>query len=516
MKLLIAILWFVVFIKKLFLWVWLWQLKEYHMGRFKAHFQTESGRKLIFNYLFTLKLIVLGGLYLNFYSFSYLFFFLLLVESGFALWHYFEKNLKVPVLTKKTYLILAAGSLLGLLLVLAFMIFPELDFYLYLLLIDILTPLLFTGLVFSFEPLAVYWRKKMIREATAKRKKFDKLLVVGITGSYGKTSTKEFLFEILSEKFDVLKTKKHQNSEVGISRCILNELKPEHKVFICEMGAYGKGGIKLLADMAQPKIGILVGINEQHLATFGSLENIIKAKYELIESLPKDGLAIFNGNNKYCVELYEKTENSRKLSTSDIKVTGLKVEKEHISFKVSDGKEKELFKVNLLGEHWVEDILLAFLAAKELGMSLKEIAKACEKIKPLPGAMRLVKTKELNVLEATYSSNFTGVISHLDYLKSWSGKKVIVMPCLIELGFSSEEIHEKIGRKIGEVCDLVIITTRDCIWSIKKGAGAKSKNVLFLSDPYEIYQKIKEFSGKEDVVLLESRVPKELLKILEI
>ena len=90
-----------------------------------------------------------------------------------------------------------------------------------------------------------------------------------------------------------MKTKEHQNSEVGISQCILNDLEPKHQIFICEMGAYNRGGIKLLASIAKPKIGILTGINEQHLATFGSLENIIKTKYEVIESLPSDGLAIF-------------------------------------------------------------------------------------------------------------------------------------------------------------------------------------------------------------------------------
>ncbi|GAI48689.1 unnamed protein product, partial [marine sediment metagenome] len=148
---------------------------------------------------------------------------------------------------------------------------------------------------------------------------FKNLLVVGITGSYGKTSTKEFLATVLSKRFNVLKTKEHQNSEIGISRCILNELKPEHKVFIVEMGAYGKGGIKLLCDIAKPKIGILTGMNEQHLALFGSQENIIKTKYELIENLPSDGMAIFNGNNKYCSELYGKTNISlKKITNYDI------------------------------------------------------------------------------------------------------------------------------------------------------------------------------------------------------
>jgi len=161
---------------------------------------------------------------------------------------------------------------------------------------------------------------------------------------------------------------------------------------------------------------------------------------------------------------------------------------------------------------------MAILVAKELGMSLEEISGTCQKIKPLPGAMRLIKSSQgLNIVDATYSANLNGVASHLDYLKTWSGRKVIVMPCLIELGSSSEEIHRKIGEKIEEVCDLAIITTEECFEDIKEGAikkGAKGENILFLEDSRDIFEKIKDFSDQEDVILLESRVPKELFNLL--
>ena len=147
-----------------------------------------------------------------------------------------------------------------------------------------MTIILIPLLILSFQIPSALWRKNLINKAKQKRLKFKNLLVIGITGSYGKTSTKEFLATILSEKYKVLKTKEHQNSEVGVSQCILNDLKPEHEIFVCEMAAYNRGGIKLLCDIVKPKIGILTGINEQHMATFGSQENIIKTKYELIES----------------------------------------------------------------------------------------------------------------------------------------------------------------------------------------------------------------------------------------
>ena len=172
----------------------------------------------------------------------------------------------------------------------------------WLLIFDILTPAIISAIVLIFQPISVFEKYRLIKKAKNKRKKFSNLLVIGITGSYGKTSTKEFLYTILVEKFGkdkVLKTKEHQNSEVGISNCILKELNETYEIFIVEMGAYNIGGIKLLCNIAQPKIGILTGINEQHMATFGSQENIIKAKFELINSLPEDGLAILNWDNNF-------------------------------------------------------------------------------------------------------------------------------------------------------------------------------------------------------------------------
>jgi len=325
--------------------------------------------------------------------------------------------------------------------------------------------------VLSFQIPTLIWRSIIISKAKAKRAKFKELLVIGITGSYGKTSTKEFLATILSEKYKVLKTLEHQNSEVGISQCILNDLKPEHEIFVVEMGAYNRGGIRLLSDIAKPKIGVLTGINEQHLATFGSLENIIKGKYELIESLPDDGLAIFNGNNPYCFQLYQKTIYPKKVYSLkpsiygfpvDIWVKDIKIEKDFISFRAMMKNDQTDFKINLLGTQNILNILAASLVAKEFGLTLNEISRISQKIKPEQGGILLKKgINNLNIIDATYSANPDGVISHLEYLKIWPGKKVIIMPCLIELGSSTIEVHKRIGQKIGEICDLAIITTKE-------------------------------------------------------
>jgi len=324
----------------------------------------------------------------------------------------------------------------------------------------------------------------------------------------------------------VLKTKEHQNSEVGISQCILNDLKPEHEILIAEMGAYNRGGIKLLCNIAKPKIGILTGINEQHMATFGSQENIIKTKYELIESLPEDGLAIFNGNDEYCFELYKRTKKRKKLYNifsrivksvlSDIWAENVKVREDSISFRVSS-KDGDLadFRLNLFGAHNVLNILGAVMVAKELGIDLKEISEVCQEIKPFPKTMELKKgIRGVAIIDDSYSANPAGVKAALNYLKIYSGRKIIVMPCLIELGKASKKVHKRTGEEIGKICDLAIITTKDRFKEIKEGAtksGMKKENILFLKNPKEIFEKIEPHLKSENVILLESRVPERLI-----
>ncbi|PIV45323.1 MAG: hypothetical protein COS25_00470 [Candidatus Nealsonbacteria bacterium CG02_land_8_20_14_3_00_37_10] len=443
------ILEFLIFTKLFLFWLWLWQLKEYHTGRFLAHFETQKIKKFLSSF-----------------------------------W-----RLKYPKFTKKIISIFLSGTLLAILWLFSFSGIG----------LIILAPLFSSLLVLLFQIPTVFWRKIIINKARKKREQFKDLLVIGITGSYGKTSTKEFLATILSEKFKVLKTKEHQNSEIGISQCILNDLKEEHEIFIAEMGAYNRGGIKLLCDIAKPKIGVVTGVNEQHLATFGKMENLLSAEGggELIESLPEDGVAFFNAENKHCLELYKRTKIKKFLYGENATFAG------------------------------GENILGAMAAAKELGMTDEEISRGVEKIEnKFPGIQIKKGIEGINVIDATYSANPDGVIAHLEYLKNFTGRKIIVMPCLIELGSASKEVHKKIGKKIAEVCDLAIITTRDRFKEIKDGSASSPQGgaeVLFVENPQEIFEKIKSFlegdlsseaSAKEDVILLESRVPDQLIRQL--
>jgi len=563
--------WLIVFVKKILFWIWLWQLKEYHLSRFLDHFRTEKGKKLFLNWLLFVKvflfstvliflikiddlivlyilkkyqtLIRLVILYLGYFPYFVLILFFL--EALKALADILIKRLKKPVLTEKTILLISLNFLLAIAFLVyslknvpfltAFFGFPNMDllfdFSFWLLLFDILAPFTISLVVLFSQPFFVFFRNRtLIEKARAKREKFKDLIVIGITGSYGKTSTKEFLATILSEKYKVLKTKEHQNSEVGISQCILNDLRPEHQIFVCEMGAYNKGGIKFLCEIAKPKIGILTGINEQHMATFGSQENIIKTKFELIESLPEQGIAILNWDNELIKSKVKSQSASWRTKLKSQRLCSVKekvdfwaeniiTEKDWIAFDVlSKEGERGSFKLGLFGVQNIENLLMAITCARELGMSFDEILKACEKIESWQGGMKLKRgVNGIDIIDATYSANPKGVVLHLDYVKLWQGKKIIVMPCLIELGKASRKVHEKIGKKIAETCDLAIITTKDRLKEIKKGAistGANKESILFLENPRDIFEKLKPYCIQGNVILLESRVPKQLIEYL--
>ncbi len=531
-----AVSWVIIFTERLVFWLWLWQLKEYHLGRFKAHFATNQGKRLIFNPLNLLQVILILGWILTFYfpSEGDLYYWPLIwlfILSAFLVFSALRvvlkivfKRIKLPVLTKKIILLLFLGVVIeGL--ILGYLFSSDTEAIPLLLLVYFLSPLLFSFLVFLIQPLTILQQRRLLAKAKQKREKFKDLIVIGITGSYGKTSVKEFLYTILSEKFgeQVLKTKKHINAEIGIAQTILQELKPEHKIFIAEIGAYERGKIKQVCKVIKPKIGILTGIDEQHMATFGSQGNIVKAKFELIESLPEKGTAILNGDNNIIKneKLRIKNYNSKlkiikTVSTQareGLWAENIRVEKESVSFKMltQEGESAD-FKANLLGKHNIPNILLAAACAKELGMSLPEIVLACQKVKVLEGALRLVKGKDgLNILDATYSANPQGVVAHLEYLETaWrEAGKTIIMPCLIELGKASKKVHYRIGEKIGRVCDLAIITTKDRFKELKQGAvksGMSEDKIVFIENPTAILQKISASTNAGDVVLLESRI----------
>jgi len=407
-------------------------------------------------------------------------------------------------------------------------------FYLfsYFLLLDILFPIFISILIILFQVPTFFIKKIIIKKAKNKIKNFKKLLVIGVTGSYGKTSTKEFLYELLSQKYKTFKTPANQNTEIGVAKAILKGLKKGHQVFVCEMGAYKRGEIKAICDIVHPKIGILTGISWQHISLFGNFKNIISTKYELIASLPNDGVAILNAANdecrklaqrvstkKYLYSLYQPLKSDPKDHDFDTWVQDVNETSEFVEVKLKTFKGDEKIKLNLLGKYNVENFLGAVTCALHLGIPLKTIREIALKIKPTLTSLRKRKGKnDVTIIDDSYSQNPDGVFNAIEYLRTYKkGKKIILMPCLIELGKSAPSIHKSIGRTIGKVFNLAVITTPFYFEEIKIGA-MESKipegKIFFSNNPKKILEKIEPYLTSENIILIEGRVNEKIIKKL--
>jgi len=242
---LIFALWLVKETKDLLFWLYLWQLKEYRWRRFTAHFITSKGKSILKDkkqWLKLLLLLLLFGPDPVFYGAVGMLILIYLAEVAKVFLDLFRKNLKTPAMTAKTWLLVGLVAVTEVLFgAFSLIYFGPLLFFVALVAFDLLTPLVVILLLWFVKPLVKLAKKRIYYKARKKRKGLDELLVIGITGSYGKTSTKEFLAEILSEKFNVVRTSEHVNTEIGVAQTVLEDVEDEHEIFVAEVGAYRKG-----------------------------------------------------------------------------------------------------------------------------------------------------------------------------------------------------------------------------------------------------------------------------------
>ena len=485
-------------------YVWLWQIKMYRFDRMKAHLKDE--KNIIRNNLFYILIVIIFILYFIFLKSVLLFFqYLVLLFFIFSFFQIIKeiksRSLKRSKPTFKTALIFLLLAIIYLMLAFCWIKEAELPIgssasgIMLFLFIYIVNPFVISLIILVINPFFNFQKKRIIKRASLKMRGLRKIKVIGITGSYGKTSTKEFLYAILSQKYKVVKTTGNNNTNIGVAYTVLNKVSDEYDYFICEMGAYKIGEIKEMCEIVKPEIGILTGINEQHLDLFGSIENTRKAKFELVESLPKDGMAIINSRIDIRSEGFSPIV---KFFRAEALAPSIKVYQDCVEFDYKNYK----FKANLLGKHYIENILSAIITAESLGMNLEEISKAVEKIKPSKFMMRKLDGPNNSVfIDDSYSANPDGVIAALDYLDEAyrDYKKIIVFPGIIELGSSSKKIHQKLFNKIDKICDFAyILNTEYQILNTKN-------KFIFERDFGKAAEMLKNNLDEKTVVLFESR-----------
>jgi len=517
---LISILFLFKLLRDSLFFTWLWQIKEYRIDRMMSYIKDNKNKKGL---LFSAALFLFLYFFIIPENYKAIFVVLVLLYFSVAIFQIIKeiKNriLKRPVLTFKIMLIFfLLGAVYFLIALCWFYSSSKMASNLYLLktsllllFVIIVNPLIISSVILAIEPIFYFQKKRIIKRAAEKMRGLKKVKVIGITGSYGKTSTKEFLYSILSQKYKVVKTEGNNNTNIGVAYTVLNKVSDEHDYFICEMGAYKIGEIKEMCDIVKPSIGILTGINQQHIDLFGSRENIVKGKFELIEALPEEGLAVLNEKLKTKNEKFKlKVKNLKYFSLDKIK--NIKVYQDYAEFEY---KNKKL-KLNLLGKHYIENVLSGIMVAEHLGMTLEEIKNAAEKIRPNEFMMR--KLEDLNnsiFIDDSYSANFDGVLAALDYLdEAYSNyRKIIIFPGIIELGKERDKIHKILYDRISEVCDIAYILETGN-WKLETGNSLNAKRLHSLEAGTMEPAKECEFVFEKDFCKVEEMLKKDLMSPL--
>lgn len=356
-----------------------------------------------------------------------------------------------------------------------------------------------------------------VRKAKRKLATYPDLVRVGITGSFGKTSTKNFLDTILREKYSVCATPFNYNTPMGITKTVLQDLSFGHQVFIAEMGARQRGDIKELCEIVEPTFGILTSVGAQHIATFKNQENVKRTKAELPEYLGENGTCVFNIDNEIVREIADESK-CKKITvstvdkTADIFASDIVTNTTGTSFNLHfDGATYECF-TKLFGLHSVSNLLLCVGLARELGLTPKQIVTGISKVEPVDHRLQLIHApNNVAVLDDTYNSSIEGSKRALEVLEMFEGRrKIVVSPGLVELGTMERLENYNFGQRIAKVADLVVIVNKVHLASIKQGlidAGFDEDKIYEASNTRDAENVVKTLILKDDVVLWENDLP---------
>jgi len=426
-----------------------------------------------------------------------------------------EQVKKPLVITARVKRLIVMISILYLIPVVCIFLFKDLKY----LLLMVLSVLVFFEFIivliakFFNRPVERLVYLKFYHQAQRKLKSMTNLNVVGITGSYGKTSSKNILSDILNIKYVTRPTPKNLNTEYGLMITINNHLDKYDQVFIAEMGAYVRGEIKTLCDMVHPKYGILTKVGTAHLESFKSRENIQKTKFELIESLPSDGCGVLNRDDEWQVS-YNLKNNVKILwigvdtkDEVDVRATNIKCNNNGSTFDVifKGDKKKYPFETKLLGKNNVYNILASIALGKELGMSISELQAGVRKVRPVEHRLELKNLGGMYMIDDAYNSNPVGAAMAVDVLGMMPGVKVVVTPGMIELGDKQDEYNKEFGKQIAKVADHVILIGEKITKPIYNGlieAGYKNENIHILNDVVDSYPLVRKLAGKKEVYAL--------------
>lgn len=350
--------------------------------------------------------------------------------------------------------------------------------------------------VWALQPVEKRINQGYIDDAARILEAMPELTVIGITGSYGKTSTKHYLHRILSEQFSVCMTPGSFNTTMGVVRTVREYLKPYNQVFICEMGAKQPGDIAEICNLVHPSIGIITAVGPQHLESFKTIENVQKTKFELVDALPTGGLAVLNNDFPYvanravdnvaAVRYAVKPSAETKFSVGDISYAPSGTD-----FTILTPEGELRLHTRLVGECNVSNLLAAVIVALHMGVDRRKIAYAVEQIEQVEHRLSIKRTPGgLTIIDDAFNSNPSGAAMALDVLAAMPSPRVVITPGMIELGDRQFELNQEFGEHITRAADVAVVVGQYNREAILSGIADAPGLQLHVADSFAHAQSI--------------------------
>jgi UDP-N-acetylmuramoyl-tripeptide--D-alanyl-D-alanine ligase len=345
------------------------------------------------------------------------------------------------------------------------------------------------------------------------------LTVIGITGSYGKTSTKFIIAELLKQKYNVLATPSSYNTPMGICLVVNEKLKPDHQVLVLEMGMRYRGDIQELCRIAPPDIGVVTTVGPAHLETMGSIDNIAQEKGDLIEHMRTGGPAILNIDNEHVAAMTKRASGDvwrvsvQNNPDADITAHNIRYDASGASFTVCDDTGTEAtFQTQLLGEHNILNILLAVAVGRSMGLRLRQMAHAVRRVEPVEHRLALRKDGPVTVIDDAFNSNPVGARNAVDILSQMDAKRrVIVTPGMVELGEAQWDANKAFGEHIAQQnVDLAVLVGDEQTTAIQEGLRLHQfpdDRMKVFPTLFDAQDFLKSYLRPGDVVLYENDLP---------
>ena len=436
-------------------------------------------------------------------------------------WQEFRTTYKKPIVytMRVKRLILSAAVLSGGVIALAEIFTPQIAMPIALALLIMPVVMLTANLL--NKPLEATISRWYYNDAKRILSSMPQLTIIGVTGSFGKTSTKHYLYRILSEKYNVLMTPGNFNTTLGVIRTVREHLKPHHQIFIVEMGAKQVGDIKEICDLVRPTIGIVTAVGEMHLETFHTQENILRTKFELIDALSADGLGVVNLDSEPI---------AGRLMQHKCRVIGYAIDNtsadylaQEINYSTSDTSFaiktadtlREGYTTHLAGRGNILNLLAAVAVADHLQVSEAMQKRAMRQIEQIEHRLSVKRTAGgVTIVDDAYNSNPTGAKMALEVLRNFrrmeGGRRIVVTPGFVELGERQAELNRELGREIATACDIAIVvnkTNREAISAGITEQGFDLSNLIKVDSFAEASTRLAQMLRAGDVVLYENDLP---------